>query len=125
MTERENPGAANGSASTPDVRGRDPWLSRTVDEQDMEPALDAAIRQILCICFPREAAVFSQTRAWHGSAPAFSVVLLDGARVVALRSRAIRASMPRRRAVSDCATAVYTASGRVLNENSCTGNRAE
>lgn len=48
---------------------------RIVDEADISPALDAAIRDSLCICFPPDREVYSQTRAWHGSHPAWSVVI--------------------------------------------------
>ena len=44
--------------------------------------LDHAIRQLLCACFPGDAAVFARSRAWHDSAPAYSVVALDGERLV-------------------------------------------
>jgi GNAT superfamily N-acetyltransferase len=54
-----------------------------VDEAEMSPSLDAAIRERLCLCFPADVAVFGQTRAWHGSRPEFSVVLWEAERVVA------------------------------------------
>ena len=54
-----------------------------IDEAEMSPSLDAAIREGLCLCFPADAAVFGQTRAWHGSRPEFSVVLREAERVVA------------------------------------------
>lgn len=44
----------------------------------MSVALDAAIRRTLCACFPSEAAAFSTTRAWHGSAPSYSVIAHEG-----------------------------------------------
>lgn len=43
----------------------------------MPEALDQAIRRALCVCFPPDVDVFSRTRAWHGSGPAYSAVLLD------------------------------------------------
>lgn len=43
----------------------------------MPVELDRAIRRALCICFPKDAHVFSNTRAWHGCAPAWSVLLED------------------------------------------------
>jgi predicted N-acetyltransferase YhbS len=57
--------------------------ARIVDEREMSPELDAAIRRSLCICFPADAAVFAATRRWHGSAPAFSAVIEDGPEVIA------------------------------------------
>ena len=56
---------------------------RTVPEEEMTPELDVAIRRGLVISFPEDAEVFSQTRAWHGSAPAFSVVLEHEGEVIA------------------------------------------
>lgn len=58
-----------------------PW--RIVDEREMDPATDAAVRRGLCACFPNDIAIFSQTRAWHGSASAFSVLMEAGGEVVA------------------------------------------
>ena len=54
-----------------------------VEERQMDARLDAVIRQGLCTCFPADTDVFSQTRAWHGSAPAWSVLLFDEAELVA------------------------------------------
>jgi GNAT superfamily N-acetyltransferase len=56
---------------------------RIVDEREMESALDAAIRRGLCECFPGDIGVFSGTRAWHGSAPAFSAIIERRGRIIA------------------------------------------
>jgi GNAT superfamily N-acetyltransferase len=48
-----------------------------VYESQMPADLDQRIRDGLCSCFPADRAVFSRTRAWHGSAPLYSVVLLQ------------------------------------------------
>lgn len=56
---------------------------RVIPESEMEPATDRSIRDGLCACFPPDVAVFSKTRAWHGSAPLFSVVVEDDGAVVA------------------------------------------
>lgn len=56
---------------------------RIIDENWMSPELDAEIRRGLVECFPQDAQAFGQTRAWHGSAPGFSVVLEEAGRVVA------------------------------------------
>lgn len=45
-----------------------------VEEHAMPASLDHAIREMLCECFPDNTAAFARTRAWHGSAPAYSVV---------------------------------------------------
>jgi GNAT superfamily N-acetyltransferase len=55
---------------------------RVVSEPEMTVRLDAQIRSALCACFPNETKVFSHTRAWHGCAPAWTVVLVDAARNV-------------------------------------------
>ena len=48
---------------------------RIVDEEDMTPELDAAIRRSLCLCFPADQATFSRTRKWHGTGPAYSSLI--------------------------------------------------
>lgn len=58
-------------------------LMRIIDEKAMDVATDAAVKQGLCACFPGDVPVFSHTRAWHGSAPAYSVLIEDGQQVVA------------------------------------------
>ena len=54
-----------------------------VDEAEMPPGLDERIRTGLCDCFPADRPVFSQTRAWHGSPPRYSIVLEEAGRVLA------------------------------------------
>jgi GNAT superfamily N-acetyltransferase len=56
---------------------------RIVPEHVLRPDEDAAIRAALCLCFPPDREVFSQTRAWHGSRPTWSVLVDDGACIVA------------------------------------------
>lgn len=51
---------------------------RLVEESRMDPATDAAIRRLLCECFPPDVPVFSKTRHWHGTAPAYSFVFEEG-----------------------------------------------
>ncbi|NUN94005.1 MAG: GNAT family N-acetyltransferase [Verrucomicrobiae bacterium] len=53
-----------------------------VDETAMTAARDAAIRRMLGVCFPASADAFSKTRAWHGSAPSYSVVANEGEEIV-------------------------------------------
>jgi nodulation protein A len=57
--------------------------TRIIPESSITPEEDAAIRAALCLCFPNDAAVFSQTRAWHGSFPAWSVVFEQQQRIIA------------------------------------------
>lgn len=56
---------------------------RVIDEHDMPDAVDAAIRALLCEAFPKDVAVYTHTRAWHDSGPAFSLVLEDQGRILA------------------------------------------
>lgn len=49
-------------------------MLETIPEQELTRETDAAIRELLCRCFPPDVPVFSRTRHWHGSAPAYSVV---------------------------------------------------
>lgn len=62
---------------------RMPLDIRIVDEAAMPPELDVEIRAFLCVCFPADASPFSQSRHWHGSAPAYSVVCRDGRPAIA------------------------------------------
>ena len=47
-------------------------LIELVEESNLSPDLDRAIRDLLCLCFPPDVPVFSQTRYWHGTAPEYS-----------------------------------------------------
>ncbi len=58
-------------------------MIRIIDEREMSAGMDEQIRRALCICFPKDEAVFSQTRKWHDSGPAYSVVAQEQTRVVA------------------------------------------
>ncbi len=58
-------------------------LPRIVLEASISPAEDAAIRAGLCLCFPPDREVFSQTRAWHGTPPTWSVLMESHDRIVA------------------------------------------
>lgn len=54
-----------------------------VPETGITAWLDAAIRDGLVTCFPADAQIFAHTRAWHGSAPSWSIVLLEHEQVIA------------------------------------------
>jgi predicted N-acetyltransferase YhbS len=54
-----------------------------VDESDVDVFLDQKIRNGLCVCFPEDVSVFSQTRAWHCSAPAWSVIMKEREKIIA------------------------------------------
>lgn len=55
----------------------------TIDEQQLSPALDARIRRGLRASFPEDRAAFRHTRAWHGSAPLYCVIIEHDRRVIA------------------------------------------
>jgi GNAT superfamily N-acetyltransferase len=61
---------------------RPPFELELVAEAQLSPELDRAIRELLCVCFPPDVAVFSQSRHWHGSAPAYSLVQRQGGAAV-------------------------------------------
>ena len=56
---------------------------RIIDESEITDRQDGAIKKLLCRCFPKDAAIFSQRRGWHGYLPAWSVLLKDGDDLVA------------------------------------------
>ena len=56
---------------------------RIVLETSITPAEDAAIRAALCLCFPADREVFSQTRAWHGTFPTWSIIVEHQDQVIA------------------------------------------
>ncbi len=53
-----------------------------MDEDAIEPALDTDIKTLLTACFPEDRDTFARSRHWHGSAPAFSLVRIEGGRIV-------------------------------------------
>lgn len=55
----------------------------TVLEPEVTTDLDAAIRKSLCIAFPEDASIFSQTRAWRGSSCSWSHYIEIGDRIIA------------------------------------------
>ena len=53
----------------------DPTLTlELIEEPLMPPATERAIRQLLCECFPADAAVYAHRRAWHDSTPTYTLV---------------------------------------------------
>ncbi|MEX0774681.1 MAG: GNAT family N-acetyltransferase [Phycisphaeraceae bacterium] len=56
---------------------------RIIDESAMTARDDQRIRQSLCLCFSADADTFGQSRAWHGSGPAFSIVIQHEDRIIA------------------------------------------
>ncbi|MEO7298203.1 MAG: GNAT family N-acetyltransferase [Verrucomicrobiota bacterium] len=45
---------------------------RCIEEVDVKPSLDLAIKNFLCVCSPEGISAFSKTRYWHGSKPTYS-----------------------------------------------------
>lgn len=60
---------------------------QTLDEHDVPAATDAAIKKLLCECFPADAAAFSVSRYWHGTAPAYSLLHWKDERPPSLKLR--------------------------------------
>ena len=56
---------------------------RIIPETSLTKAEDAAIRSALCECFPADRELFAKTRAWHGTYPAWSVLVENQDRVIA------------------------------------------
>jgi GNAT superfamily N-acetyltransferase len=56
---------------------------KIIKESEINDALDAEIRRDLCLAFPNDLENYQVTRAWHGSGPAWSVILEKGKTVVA------------------------------------------
>jgi predicted N-acetyltransferase YhbS len=61
-----------------------------VAESAIGPELDAAMRELLLVCFPQDAECYNHTRHWHGSASEFSLIHRRGARVLGNASVVIR-----------------------------------
>ncbi len=53
-----------------------------IEESDMPPEIDAAVRRLLSKCFPPDAEDFLQSRYWHGSVPAYTLIYRHGEEVV-------------------------------------------
>ena len=52
-------------------------LVRIVEEADVDDILDAAIKDTLVKCFPRNETVFSKARRWRGNKPLYNAVVFD------------------------------------------------
>ena len=61
-----------------------------LEEGQISPQIDRAIRDLLCECFPADSDVFPYTRYWHNLAPEYSVVCRDGQVVVGHVAIAVR-----------------------------------
>ncbi|MFH1613862.1 MAG: GNAT family N-acetyltransferase [Planctomycetota bacterium] len=58
-------------------------ILRIVRQSEVDPRLDQEIKRGYCICYEKDLAFFSQTRSWHGSWPAWLVVIEKGREVIA------------------------------------------
>jgi len=45
-----------------------------IPEETLSPQLDAAIRALLCECFPPDAPIFRRNRCWHNCAPEYTII---------------------------------------------------
>jgi len=52
-----------------------PMKIMIIEEKNMTADIDRDLKNALCRCFPADAEIFSQSRAWHGSASAWSVII--------------------------------------------------
>jgi GNAT superfamily N-acetyltransferase len=50
------------------------FLLELIEESQIPPATDRAIRQLLCECFPADVQSYACCRAWHDSPPAYTVL---------------------------------------------------
>ena len=51
------------------------YVPEIINEEDISSEQDRLIKEGLCRCCPKDISVFSKTRAWHGSSPAWSAVI--------------------------------------------------
>lgn len=45
--------------------GGEPLVFRIVDEVDIDESLDSALRESLCVCFPKDVEIFSKVSFWR------------------------------------------------------------
>ena len=65
------------------------WL-KVLEEDQISPEMDRAIRDLLCECFPADRDVFPYTRYWHDLAPEYTVVHGNGQEVLGHVAIAVR-----------------------------------
>lgn len=53
-----------------------------VQERDVGRGLDKKIKEGLCLCFPDDKGTFSVTRAWHNTAPSWSLYTEENNRII-------------------------------------------
>ena len=56
---------------------------KIINETEITQGLDLKLKKILCRCFSNDAEFFAKSRAWHGSTPAWSVILDENDSIVA------------------------------------------
>ncbi|GHT13120.1 hypothetical protein FACS1894170_08740 [Planctomycetales bacterium] len=53
-----------------------------VEEDGIDAPLDAAVRVLLCQCFPAWSSIFEKHRTWHSSPPIFTLIASDKGQTV-------------------------------------------
>ena len=56
---------------------------RILKEDQIDEGLDKSIKNGLCACFPPDKEMFSKSRFWHGTAPAWSALIEEDSEVLA------------------------------------------
>ncbi|NLH16886.1 MAG: GNAT family N-acetyltransferase [Phycisphaerae bacterium] len=56
---------------------------RILEESQIDPMTDAAVRGVLAECFPHYSRLFSTSRHWRGNVPLFTAIAVDKSSVVA------------------------------------------
>ena len=56
---------------------------RIIDEPQIDPELDSAIKQNLALCYPDHRDIYSKTRVYDDNVPSYSVILQQGQTIIA------------------------------------------
>jgi GNAT superfamily N-acetyltransferase len=64
------------------VEHRNGFYFEIVNESDMRPSLDKALKGLLSVCFPEDRALFSKSRYWNGVVPVYTVIVKNGQRII-------------------------------------------
>ena len=58
-------------------------IIKTIEESDLSLETDQEIKDALCMCFPDCYDAFSESSAWHGSSPEYSVIAIQDEKIIA------------------------------------------
>lgn len=58
-------------------------IIKIIEERELSVETDQEIRNALCKCFPDDCNVFRTSRAWHGSSPEYSVIVVHDEKIIA------------------------------------------